>query len=584
MQQRKFTLNKVAALCLTTTALLTSASALAEAPPSRFIIKYKNAVPATLAQEEATLTSLPANKRLQVIQKHVREDLSSLAGMPLEIASNAHSSAQHHIVKANRKLSAKETQEMLKNLAQDPSIESVEEDALWQIAAVPNDTQYTNQWHYYETTGGLNLPLAWDTATGAGVVTAVLDTGYRPHADLVANILPGYDMISDATVGNDGNARDSDARDPGDWVAANECGGTHSASNSSWHGTHVAGTVAAQTNNSSGVAGVAYNSKIVPVRVLGKCGGYTSDIADGIIWAAGGTVSGVPANPNPAKVINLSLGGSGACPSVTQNAINTAVSLGAVVVVAAGNSNAQVNASSFTPANCNNVITVSATNRSGGRAYYSNYSTTGFVDVAAPGGAQSSANDPNGVLSTLNSGTTTPGTDNYAYFQGTSMAAPHVAGVAALMLEANPTLSPANIKSILTATARSFPATCSGCGTGIVDAKAAVEMAVTGAPTTPVVTETLTGLSIAASAWRYYSVTLPAGTSSFQVSISGGTGDADLYVRQGAQPTTSSYNCRPYLTGNSESCSFSSPASGTWHIGIRGYSAATGLTLTYSYQ
>ena len=156
----------------------------------------------------------------------------------------------------------------------------------------PNDTRYNEQWHYFEATGGINAPAAWDKSTGTGVVVGVIDTGYRPHADLAANLLPGYDFISDTFVVNDGNGRDSDARDPGDWINAGECGPGDPATfeASSWHGTHVAGTIAAVTNNGNGVAGVAFNARVVPARVLGKCGGFTSDIADAIVWASGGTV------------------------------------------------------------------------------------------------------------------------------------------------------------------------------------------------------------------------------------------------------------------------------------------------------
>ena len=167
----------------------------------------------------------------------------------------------------------------------------------------------------------MRIPGAWDVSTGSGSTVAVIDTGITAHLDLDANVLPGYDFVSDATAARDGNGRDSNAQDQGDWYAAGECGQT-AAANSSWHGTHVSGTVAAVAGNSTGVAGVAPTAKVVPVRVLAKCGGSLSDIADAIIWAAGGTVSGIPANANPAKVINMSLGGSGACGTTYQAAID----------------------------------------------------------------------------------------------------------------------------------------------------------------------------------------------------------------------------------------------------------------------
>lgn len=560
---------------------------------TQFIVVYKNNAPlfaevglTEQLQNAQALTAdgLPdslSNQLQPLVQQHVSEDLSALAGEPLDYV-RASALAGRHIVRAERRLNANEKAEMIKNLQKDPNVGVVEEDRLLQIMATPNDTQYSSQWHYYETTGGLRAPAAWDSANGTGVVVAVLDTGFRPHADLSANLLPGYDMISDSFIGNDGNGRDSDARDPGDWTTVGVCGGGEPKQNndSSWHGTHVAGTIAAVTNNSSGVAGVAHKAKVVPVRVLGKCGGYTSDIADGIIWASGGTVSGVPANANPAKVINMSLGGAGACDSTTQAAINSARSRGTVVVIAAGNDND--NANNYNPGNCSGVVNVAATNRSGGRAYYSNYGTS--IDVAAPGGAMNSANDPNGVLSTYNTGTTTPGSDSYGYSQGTSMAAPHVAGVAALILQKKPAATPDEVESILKTTTRAFPATCSSCGTGIVDANAAVAKAAgTGSTTTPVTTTT-NNITVATGSWRYYTLNVPAGRTTLSFSISGGTGDADLYVRRGSQPTASSYDCRPYKTGSTESCSFTNPTSGTWHIGIYGYSSVSGLTLTTSQQ
>ncbi|KUL75350.1 MULTISPECIES: S8 family peptidase [unclassified Streptomyces] len=353
----------------------------------------------------------------------------------------------------------------------DPQVAYVVPDRLNKPQATPNDTEYAKQWDLFETTAGMRVPGAWDVATGTGVTVAVIDTGYVAHSDLAANIVPGYDFISDATVANDGNGRDSDPSDPGDWTAADECQSGDPAYGSSWHGTHVAGTIAAVTGNGKGVAGIAHGAKVSPLRVLGKCGGYDSDIIDAITWASGGTVSGVPANTNVAKVINMSLGGGGSCTTATQSAINAAVGRGTTVVVAAGNSNA--NASNYSPASCANVVSVAATDRQGNRSYYSNYGTV--VDVAAPGGETDSVTS-NGILSTLNSGTKGPSTENYAYYQGTSMAAPHIAGLAALMKSANASLTPAQIESAIKANARTLPGTCSGgCGAGLADAAKTVQ-------------------------------------------------------------------------------------------------------------
>lgn len=344
--------------------------------------------------------------------------------------------------------------------------------------ATPNDPLYPDQWHYYEATAGINAPGAWDLATGTGAVVAVLDTGKTTHPDLTANWLGGYDFISNTSISRDGNGRDSNPQDQGDWSLAGECGSA-TPSNSSWHGTHVAGTVGAAGNNGIGVAGVAFTAKVVPVRVLGKCGGLSSDISDAIVWASGGNVNGVPANPNPAKVLNLSLGGSGNCSQAYRRAINGAIGRGASVVVAAGNSNA--NASGFTPANCAGVITVAALDRTGNRAFYSNFGNV--VEIAAPGGEVRLETDPpgsrttpqNGILSTLNDGLTVPANPNYVTYMGTSMAAPHVAGVVALMLSRNPALTPAQVLAELQSNARPIPGSCSGgCGAGLVDAAATV--------------------------------------------------------------------------------------------------------------
>ncbi|MET9522157.1 S8 family peptidase [Streptomyces coeruleorubidus] len=374
----------------------------------------------------------------------------------------------------------------------DPQVAYVVPDRLNKPTAVtPNDTDYGKQWDLFESTAGMNVPAAWDTTTGTGVTVAVIDTGYVTHSDLAANIVGGYDFISDTAVSVDGNGRDSNPADPGDWYNANECGAGIPASNSSWHGTHVAGTIAAATGNGKGIAGIAHGAKISPVRVLGKCGGYDSDIIDAITWASGGTVSGVPANTNVAKVINMSLGGGGACSSATQSAINGAVNRGTSVVVAAGNENQNVSNSS--PANCNNVISVAATNRAGSRASYSNYGS--LVDISAPGG-ETRTSTANGILSTLNSGTKTPSSENYASYQGTSMATPHVAGLAALMKSANSALTPAQIESAIKANARPLPGTCSGgCGAGLADAAKTVQ-AVKGGTSTGTTFSSTTAVAI----------------------------------------------------------------------------------------
>ncbi|NBM20165.1 S8 family serine peptidase [Streptomyces sp. GC420] len=374
------------------------------------------------------------------------------------------------LVDLGDELTEAEAADVIDEFQADPQVAYVVPDRLNKPLADPNDTEYAKQWDLFEATAGMNVPGAWSTSTGSGVTVAVIDTGYVTHSDLAANIVGGYDFIADTFVSADGDGRDSNPADPGDWYSTDECGTGTGSSSSSWHGTHVAGTIAAVTNNSKGVAGIAYNAKISPVRVLGKCGGYDSDIIDAITWASGGTVSGVPANGNVAKVINMSLGGSGSCSTATQTAITNAVNRGTTVVVAAGNSNA--NAANYSPASCNNVISVAALNRTGSKASYSNYGSV--VDIAAPGG-QTSTGTANGILSTLNTGTTTPGSETYTYYQGTSMAAPHIAGLAALVKSADSALTPAQIESAIKTNARALPGTCTGgCGAGLADAAATV--------------------------------------------------------------------------------------------------------------
>ncbi|GAA2536152.1 MULTISPECIES: S8 family serine peptidase [Streptomyces] len=426
------------------------------------------------------------------------------------------------LVELGEDAGAADVADVVAEYSADPQVAYVVPDRLNKPLATPNDTEYTKQWDLFETTAGMRVPGAWDLATGSGVTVAVIDTGYVAHSDLAANVVGGYDFISDTAVAVDGNGRDSNPADPGDWYAAGECG-QQTGSNSSWHGTHVAGTIAAATNNGKGIAGVAYGAKISPLRVLGKCGGYDSDIIDAITWASGGAVSGVPANPNVAKVINMSLGGGGTCSTATQNAINGAVSRGTTVVVAAGNSNA--NAANYSPASCNNVITVAATNRSGSRSYYSNYGTV--VDIAAPGG-ETRTTTSGGILSTLNSGTRTPSTENYAHYQGTSMAAPHIAGLAALMKSANTALTPAQIESAIKSNARALPGTCSGgCGAGLADAAKTVQ-AVKG------------GTSTGGSAYSSTTaVSIPDNGSAIEspITVSGRSGNAPSTLQVGVDIT-----------------------------------------------
>lgn len=366
--------------------------------------------------------------------------------------------------------------ELSAELTADPRVKWAQPDYFVPTLAttLPNDPRYTSG-EMWGLNGlyGVRAPEAWAVTQGSpSVVVAVLDTGITVHPDLAGQTVAGYDMIVDTAVANDGDGRDADPADPGDWEFSYT---------SSWHGTHVAGTIAAVTNNAEGIVGVAPNVKVQAVRVLGTGGGYTSDIVAGITWASGGAISGVPTNPTPARVISMSLGGASACSIAEATAISAAIARGTVVVVAAGNSNA--NTSGFTPASCSGVIAVAAIGSDGKRASFSNYGP--IVDIAAPGV---------GIWSTLNSGLTTPSTPSYASYSGTSMATPHVSGVVALMVSQNPSLTPAQVETRIK-TSGMFtpfpggvcdPVATKTCGVGIINAGALLGGGSTTVPVTGV--------------------------------------------------------------------------------------------------
>jgi len=524
--------------------------------PQRFIVTYRDGAGPALSARAVPLADaariLPARR-----------------GRALGLASLRRLATGADVVGADRALDRVEAEALMRRLAADPAVKSVEVDLLLRPTLVPNDPGLSQQWAFGTTPAAINVRPAWDVASGKGVVVAVIDTGITAHPDLAANVLPGYDFISDPLVAGDGGGRDASAADPGDGYPANTCGAGTPGASSSWHGTHVAGTIAAVTNNATGVAGVAFNAKILPVRVLGKCGGYLSDVADAIVWASGGSVAGVPANPTPAQVINLSLGAGGPCSATMANAIAAAVARGTSVVVAAGNSNSNVAGS--VPANCPNVIAVAATTSTGARASFSNYGAG--VDVAAPG---------QGILSTLNTGTLAPAAAGYASYSGTSMAAPHVAGVAALVLSAalNP-LTPAELEARLKATASALPVACTlGCGAGLVNAGAAV--AATLKAQTLVRGVPLGSLALKAGTSLYYQVTVPAGTPWLKLALAGGTGNADLYLRGGSLPTDTLYGCRSITAANAESCTLNLPA-GTYYVRVKAVTAVAGVGVTASY-
>lgn len=405
--------------------------------------------------------------------------------------------------------------------AQDARILHAEPDVVLSRRLIPNDSGFDlYQWNLKAPNtsdgnrGGANLPLAWDIARGAGVVVAVLDSGTVSHPDLAGVMIGGYDFISDATRARDGDGRDASPADEGDWGEVGECdtagGGKNTAfRKSTWHGAFVTGVIAANTNNSRDLAGVAFESKILPVRVLGRCGeGLLSDVADAIRWAAGGTVPGVPANSNPARVVNLSLGASASCSPTMQAAVDEARARGAVVVAATGNEGA---VGIGMPANCSGVLAVTAHNFQGDNADYA--SVGPGTGISAPGGGNCSTPDGNGFTCLTKSpslqifhvtslglwGARSPNsTDTLQVppqsgpvrigYVGTSAAAPHVAGAAALLLSQNAQLTERQVRGLLQRATRPFPpgTLCAAlpegipagsCGTGMLDPHAALLLA-----------------------------------------------------------------------------------------------------------
>ncbi len=430
----------------------------------RLIVQFKDAPAAPAPDTQA------ARSHIQALSEAVIP--AQATGLSLSYLKSV--TDRTHVVRTAQRQSRSQMQALVQRLAQDPRVAYAEIDERVYPHFTPNDPQYAQQWALkpaHEQVGGANLPNVWGRTVGGaplngtGVVVAVLDTGYRPHADLLANIVGSYDFIAadgvgDYTTANDGDGRDASALDPGDWNNnANEC----DVDTSSWHGTHTAGIVGAVGNNALGLTGVAWGARMLPLRVLGVCGGYTSDTAAAIQWAVGNTVPGVPNNPNPARVISMSFGRSGSCSATYQAAISAATNAGATVVVSTGNDYSRTTITQ--PANCSGVIATTAHTQSGIVASYAN--TGAGTSISAPG-------DDIHVLD--NTGTTVPGTDSYSNQSGTSFSAPHVAGVAALLYQIKPTITAAEVKSTLMASARPHPSGsyCAShgndCGAGLLDA------------------------------------------------------------------------------------------------------------------
>ena len=367
-------------------------------------------------------------------------------------------------------LADRDATQALAALRADPQVEYVALDHRRYPHATPNDSLFSGQW-YLQTAqvSSVNAVAAWDHELGSnGVVIAVLDTGVLydhpdlERADRGGKLLPGFDFVSGTAQANDGDGRDANPSDPGDWV--NDADRSNTAftgceiSNSSWHGTRVAGMVGALTNNASGVAGLDWNSFILPVRVLGKCGGIDSDILAGMRWAGGLHVDGIADNPTPARILNMSLGADGVCEPSYRDVINELTARKVLVVISAGNEGTVVSS----PANCPGVAAVAAIRHVGSKVGFSSLGPE--VTIAAPGGNCVNVNGGPCLFSldtTSNNGTTTPGshsfTDQINNNLGTSFSAPIVSGIAALMLSRNANLSTAQMLARLREGARPFP-------------------------------------------------------------------------------------------------------------------------------
>lgn len=390
----------------------------------RFIVTYTNEAKQRKLQRDGDWDAI----------RGIVDDIMDTVGivseeLNVDVKFLRNTSTDDAVIQTSKSLNKYQAKEFMEKVASDPDVASVEPDYinhpayLQDVTFTYNDPQYSKQWNLTNPTTGVQNTGNARLRRGAYVKVAVLDTGYVPHPDLVTGMANGYDFISDPLSARDGDGRDPNPRDEGDYAPYNLCKDQANAHTSTWHGTSVAGIIGARGGNGMGIVGTADLAHVQPVRVLGRCGGRTSDIADAIIWAAGGHVDGVPDNTYPAKIINMSLGTVSRCPAAYQRAIDIARSKGAIVVAAAGNGNTE--ASKYAPANCRGVITVGATTKAGTRASFSNYGTR--VNISAPG---------EDILTLSMNSLDRP--DNtkfsYDYESGTSMAAPHVSALLAQQL------------------------------------------------------------------------------------------------------------------------------------------------------
>lgn len=471
---------------------------------------------------------------------------------------------------SGEELTVGETHALATELSKDMLIKSAQVDRIYKPLLIPNDPGFEQMWHL----DAIGADDAWDESTGlASQRIGVVDTGtLRQHEDLSDKAVAGWDFISNSNAAGDGNGRDEDYTDEGD---AADCG--YGPQGSSWHGSHVAGTILASTDNEAGIAGINWNAKLVTVRALGKCGGSLVDIMEGAAWLVGASIDGVDplAVEDRVSVMNLSLGGPGACSNFEQQYVNFIMEQGVSVVAASGNDGGSVGS----PANCAGVITVAASGPNGSLANYSSFGPT--VDVVAPGGQQWNALSQ-GVLSASG-----PGNSDYQWNQGTSMAAPHVTGAISLLQAMSPELDVYEMSNILNVTGDSC-ADCSGKAALRLDK--AMEMVVTGEVPEPLADDVYSGNDSPANAAliecgeTYDLVIVPGGEDWFQVNAepgdvvtidvsAEGLFDIDLYVTTDLGATSVG---RSTTETGDESVLVLSPESGNLEVSVLSYDGAQG--------
>lgn len=426
----------------------------------RIIVKWR---------ANSALASNPGEPQVAALQS-----IPALSGLRVMAAGQI--APQLELLRLEQALSIEDLQQALDRLSADPSVEYAVPDRRRKPHLVPSDSLFAQQWYVQAAQpSAIRASTAWDTTTGsAGTVIAVLDTGVRfNHPDLgraeqAGKLLAGYDFIAGESatsflIANDGDGRDADASDPGDWISSADLQNSQFAgcalSDSSWHGTRVAGIIGASTNNGIGMAGISWNAWILPVRVLGKCGGFDSDILAGMRWAAGLSVSGVPDNPHPANIINMSLGAEGPCSPAYQDVITELAGRGVTVFVSAGNDGTFVDS----PANCSGVMAVIGLRQAGSKVGFSSLGLDAGIGAPAGNCVNTGAGQPClfSIITTTDQGTTVPAgptyTDQINFNVGTSFSAPIVAGAAGLMHAVNARLPPALLIARLKQSAMPFP-------------------------------------------------------------------------------------------------------------------------------